>query len=198
MKTILISILFAVLSIPSIAFSQTIEVPTVEIPEVEIDDPSEIGAGPGGDPLPYPTTNFNGILVDNRFPMNIRNATETPLYWDVLTYNTSNVEFDGRLTDSIVVPAGINFVRVSASVAWDANITGTRFIWIDINNSYSSPGRTVSGIPAHNYAMVQSVRTTVMQVREGDILKVMVYQDSGISLGIAANDATWFSVEFIN
>ncbi len=140
---------------------------------------------------------FRGALIGSNINQTVPNLTETTLSWQIEAYDTDNFHSGGSSLFNI--PIGVSKVRVSGSVVWSNNNSGSRFIWVLLNDQYIPLGRGLSSIPAAPFfPMGQAVYTGVIQVVPGQNLRMKAYQTSGAPLTIfGANTATWFSIEVL-
>lgn len=100
--------------------------------------------------------------------------------------------------NAIVIPRGVNKVRVTGSISWATNATGSRYIEIDKNGA-AFIGMPVSRIPGLSSTLIQSVTSAVISVVPGDTLSLAAVQDSGGNLNInASSNFTFLCVEAVN
>jgi hypothetical protein len=119
-------------------------------------------------------------------------ATLVPLTWDVAVYDTGGF-FDPTLPDRITAPVDGVYV-ISAGVRWAYNPLGTRFMAICINGAES--GCTVdTNLAVSQYAtnddpgigstrLTQQATTTQAKLVAGDVVQVVVVQNSGDPLAV--------------
>ena len=123
----------------------------------------------------------------------IPNATFTEVAWDSEDTDPLNAWASGS---SITVPAGIAWAKVTAYVCWANNSTGKRYVRM----MNSTTGAYLSGDirDAANESKA-SIATPWVQVTPGDVLKLLISQDSGAALnllGTGYGSPTRISVEW--
>ncbi len=139
---------------------------------------------------------FRGALLGSTTNQTVPNLTETTVAWNTVAYDTDNFN---TVPSFFIIPAGVSKIRVSGSVVWSPYILGSRFLWVELNGQTIPLGRGLSSIPAtQNIAMGQEVRSAVIQVSQGQSLRLKVYQNSGIPLTVyGSNTASWFAIEVL-
>lgn len=120
------------------------------------------------------------LLARRTNPQPISNGTPIILDWDTLLEDTTGLWPD--VSGAFTIPAGRNIkrVRVTATVVWDANATGTRLVRI-----YGGP--IVQGFENANAPSVNAAATTVtatFNVTAGQTISVEVLQNSGVTLNV--------------
>lgn len=147
--------------------------------------------------LVNPSKSFRGALVNRTTTQSISNATYTTVLFDQETYDIEDWHSTSVNTDRITVPIGVSYVKLSCSVAFTANATGTRGCYILKN------GSTVAGTPimwntapSASVAAYFNLSTPTLAVTSGDYFTVQVYQNSGGALTVNPSGVdTWFSME---
>lgn len=132
----------------------------------------------------------HGCRVYNNTTQSINSATDT-----LLTFNSEDDDTDAyhsvsSATSRITIPAGLGgLYDVMASVGFDANATGARFVRFLVNGAATNGGEiSAKGVVTYtNNVMVG----THLRLTAGDYVEVNVYQDSGAPLnsGSATNFA---------
>jgi hypothetical protein len=125
--------------------------------------------------------------------------------WDATQYDTAGI-FNAATPDRLTVPvAGV--YAIEAGVRWQGNLTGFRFAGICLNQ----PPATCSA--ADNFAvseyatnddpgvgaikLTQQSVSTHLKLSAGDVLRLIVTQDSGASLTVDGLPATFFAISWI-
>lgn len=145
-----------------------------------------------------------GLVVKHLKPNRVRavlsanaavsNATPTTVTWD-----TTSIEEEGNWVgatpyETFVVPAnaGINRIKARANIQWTNNSTGGRECWFTVG------GVRVEGIGQSRQlaagSSYQSVETAELDVVGGEVIRLIVQQDSGVSLNIVPGPATWIEI----
>jgi hypothetical protein len=117
----------------------------------------------------------------------------------VLNIATASVNtLEGSLSGgAIVLPAGVNRIKMSAGVLWDDNSTGARYAEVNLN------GAVVPGLPAQkttgNGFTAVSLQSPVIETNPagGDTIGANVFQNSGVALNALASGRTFLAVEAV-
>lgn len=124
---------------------------------------------------------------------NIPNASDAGVTMDYWATNEINATFGGG---GIVIPAGINRIKVNAGVSWNTSSTGYRYMTIYRNGS-GFWGNGSLKISANGYTQM-TTSTALIDVVQGDVITLRVNQNSGGSLAVLGNDyATFLQIEVI-
>lgn len=104
-------------------------------------------------------------------------------------------------TGELVIPAGVNRIRIAAGLFWNTNSTGARTLAILRAPAGGGAAATFYGAPAQknvaNGFTTQQVSSAVVEVTPGDRIIVQVTQNSGGNLSVIANPNTYLSVEAV-
>lgn len=121
----------------------------------------------------------------------IPNATSTAAKFTTFDTNTMVATLDA--SGALVIPSGVNRIKVSAAAFWDTNSVGSRTITIYKNgvSFYGGPTQKTTGSGFTG----QAVTTSVVEVVPGDKITAVLYQDSGAALNLIANPNTYLSVD---
>lgn len=124
---------------------------------------------------------------------NIPNATDATV---AMTSFVTN-EIGATLSSGrIVIPAGVNRVKVTGGVFWDTNSTGYRFITI-YKNGTGFWGNGSLKIPGDGYTQM-SIGSAIVDVEATDYFELRVNQNSGGSLAVLGNAYdTFLQIEVI-
>lgn len=139
---------------------------------------------------------FMGALVQMSEAQNISSGSFTTLQWGTEVYDTDNI-FDPANPTRLTVPAGVSVVRIIANITFASNAAGGRRLQT-LKNGAAHSGRlyvayqAMSGADTRIYAA-----TPPLQVAPGDYFELQAYQDSGSTINILAQTATWFALEVI-
>lgn len=120
----------------------------------------------------------------------ISNATNVVVPFGAFDNNRMGASLS---SGGIVIPTGVNRVKISAGLFWNTNSTGSRVITFYKNGSsfYGTPSQKNAGIGFTG----QATTSAIVEVVPGDVITVIAYQDSGSSLNVIANANTYLSVE---
>ncbi len=142
-------------------------------------------------------TAFQGALIGSTSNENVGHLSDTALGWNTEEYDTNN--FHSGSNNYFVIPAGVTKVRVSGSVLWSANTnSGSRFLYTKTDNQFAPLGRALTANKkAPSYVMGQSVHSAVMNVSQGQIIRLHADQDSGITTSVIAGNNTWFAIQVV-
>ncbi|TPG50200.1 hypothetical protein EAH75_01510 [Rhodanobacter glycinis] len=126
----------------------------------------------------------------------LTNNTMTLQVWNA-AFNTNDLGAT-LASNAIVVPRGVNKVRVSVSLDFAANATGVRQLFVMKNGStpYGVPTAQMNASSGGDTTLTGS--STAISVVAGDTFSVQAYQNSGGALNLTAGAATWLAVEAIN
>ena len=101
-------------------------------------------------------------------------------------------------SNQVVVPRGINKVRVSVGADFAANATGVRQVYVQ-HNSVGGLGLPVSTVNAvASGDTVMSLTSSVVSVVAGDTFSFQVYQNSGAALNLSNTNYTYIEVEAVS
>jgi hypothetical protein len=129
----------------------------------------------------------------------------TPLTWQVALYDTGGF-YDPAEPDRLTVPTDGVYV-ISGGVRWATNPLGTRFMALCINGA--DTGCTVdTNVAVSQYAtnddpgvgtprLTQQSTTTQVKLVTGDVVQVVVVQNSGGDLSVDQWAATHLSMTWI-
>ncbi|ARP83026.1 hypothetical protein CAL12_20865 [Bordetella genomosp. 8] len=124
----------------------------------------------------------------------IPNGTLTPMSITNMSINTMGAIVAGG---AIVIPKGVNLIRVSAGAQFVANVTGTRQLFmyrngvIELGMAGMAVGASSSG------PTIVNTSSSVLAVSQGDTITCQVFQNSGGTLNLAAGSATFLAIEAI-
>lgn len=119
--------------------------------------------------------------------------------FDTVQYDTDGF-FQAASNNSIVVPAGVSFVRMSCSVLWESGADNTRrqlqFYQNGANPAGGAVGAAVNttDIPSAG-SFFQHLSSPIFQVSEGDTLELRAFQTTAGDLDVESNAATWLQIE---
>lgn len=97
------------------------------------------------------------------------------------------------VSNTIIIPAGINRVKVTVGIYWNTSSSGVRQIRINKNGS-GVPGLPQLKVPGAGFNPMHITSATI-EVAQGDTIGITAFQDSGAPLNIINNGATFLSVE---
>jgi hypothetical protein len=151
-----------------------------------------------GIPVATGTSLFRGALLTTSSGSSIATGGGLKtIPFDTAEYDTIGYLVPGR-GDAMVIPPGVSYARFSSSASWQTNTTGRRQTQIYINNT------AFPGVVADNRDAVQgggthysNPITGIVPVSPGDVIELRAFQDSGITLTINSNVATWFQIEVL-
>ncbi len=131
----------------------------------------------------------------------VPSSTTTYAVFDETDYDTDGF-YNGY--DGFIVPAGINTVRVRATVTWPFDDTGARLMFIRLGNKDGL--NTISNVRSQSittlFGNVQLTESFPLSVVEGDTFVLGLHQDSGSTLNTSvigtAPGVTGFEIEVID
>ncbi len=130
----------------------------------------------------------------NVVPVPDQTATNTTFDEVVWDYGGWGVPGDGL----VVVPDGygIRWVRLSANIDWQNNSTGIRQAYFTVGAARVSGTADIirDGVGQSE----TNLTSGLIQVEDGDVIRLTVIQDSGAQLNIIESAATWFQVEAVD
>ena len=140
---------------------------------------------------------FQGALIGSTSNQNVGHLSDTALGWNTEVYDTNN--FHSGSNNYFVIPSGVSKVRVSGSVLWNNNTgAGSRFLYTKTDNQFAPLGRALTANrKTGSYVMGQSVHSAVMNVSQGQIIRLHADQDSGITTSVLAGNNTWFAIQVV-
>ena len=141
---------------------------------------------------------FRGAFVNTSSGVTLTSAAAPlDMPWDEVNFDTDGF-FNASVDDTIfTIPAGINKVRVTAGVLFEANSTGSRMLKLRGDNSVPAGGmRAHSEFRANDSSNPSTtVTSAIIDVVEGNTFKAQVQQNSGGDLDIPSFKGTFFSIE---
>lgn len=134
---------------------------------------------------------FNGALIRKTTNQTIEgNGLSQIVDFDHINYDHLNMVDGSRF----VIPFGVKRVKLTASVRWDVESTGSVGLLIRKN------GLSESGAPSDFRLASETTRVNItsapLSVTEGDYFEVRAIR-SGSDLDIVGGEETWFSIEVI-
>jgi hypothetical protein len=148
-----------------------------------------------GVPVATGTSLFRGAMLTTSSGINVINgASLKEIPWDGAEYDTDG--FLDTALDSIVIPAGVSRVQLSAQLLWENNTAGRRQAQLYKNNG-GPPGTPVDNRLADtgSGSYFSVFTSAILSVDEGDVFTIKTWQNSGSDLTINSNAATWFQIE---
>lgn len=129
----------------------------------------------------------------------ITTSVNTVITFAAEAYDTSGFH-EGIVNPSrLTIPADVSLVRLSAAIAWQG-VSGGYRICNFIKNGSDFPGANrLSIFPNTTAGAFSGTHSPVIEVSEGDYFEVQVFQNSGSSVNVLANDAgrSTFALEVI-
>lgn len=126
-------------------------------------------------------TQFRGVVLRTLTTGMLTGAT-TAIIWDSSEIDTDSAWSSG--TD-VVVPQGVYTCYADFTVAWAANATGARVARLRKNGSNVTNGS--ARVPGSATALWQP-GGTVLEVAPGDVLTLVVTQDSGATVNVTQDE----------
>lgn len=123
-------------------------------------------------------------------------AGYTYVVWDNVLYDQFNV-WDG--TSGFVVPSWAKHVRIRGSARFSGNSSGSRAAGIRKNGADVTGAAWSIGNSSGTGPCSREVISGVIPVVSGDLMQMMVYQNSGATLNLepgAVQQHTWVNLEF--
>lgn len=134
----------------------------------------------------------------------IATATTAAVNFDTEDVDTASI-FSASSNRIIVATAGL--YQLSATVSYALNATGTRATAIIANSTVSGAtdaatitgGTRITGAISPAAASTQTVQScsTLYSVTAGQAFSVQAYQESGVTINIAAVEQTTFSIAYV-
>ncbi len=141
---------------------------------------------------------FSGALLGlstNQFITNNATSPYAKAAFDDVEYDVGG--WFNSSAKRLVVPAGVDRVRVKASLVWALEPVGIRQIVIWKNGAFCF------GVQPNNLRAITDTTTDheaishVIEVNEGDYFEVHPYQNCGYALQILKSTGTCFSIEAV-
>ena len=140
---------------------------------------------------------LSGALVKRATAQTIANNTDTALSFTTETYDIYPDYYASAQPTRFTVPSGVDYVRLSCSVAWTGGATGSkRIAKIGKNGSFGYDGLLWIEQPSCDWQRVTAI-SPVIPVVAGDYFELFVNQNSGGNLDVQGGANTWFSIEAI-
>jgi len=139
---------------------------------------------------------FHGVRVYRLSLQSIPNAVFTSVKWDRVQYDTDNFIDLAVSTTKIMIPKGVDYVRITAQVGWEA-MTGAAIEWVEVlqNSGLMVPRIAVRSLTG-GVEKYSALASGVVPVSVGDDLQFAVLHSEGVNVNLAAN-YTWMQVEVI-
>lgn len=138
---------------------------------------------------------FLGALMYRSSALTIASSTETPVTWNATAYDTSSMWSAGAPT-LLTVPVGVTRVRLTANVAWQVQVSGSRRIRIEKVGGGSYGYGVDSRVATSIYETRHSAQTAILPVSAGDAFYLTVFSNYANPLDLMA-DRTWLSMEVV-
>lgn len=139
-------------------------------------------------PNPIPTAR-----IYNSGNLSINNATATALTFDSERWDTAALHSTAVNTSRLTAPVAGRY-QVSATVRFDANATGVRWVFFRLNGATDYASHLIQAVTTGGNPTDIAV-STLVNLAVNDYMECFVYQDSGGALNVAA--AGNFSPEFM-
>ena len=139
-------------------------------------------------------TGFKGVLLTKTTAQTIPNRTWVPVVWQNTVYDTDGF-FEGGNGSKIIIPEGVDKVRLTANTRWETGGTGYRNMSIKKNGQYA-PGLGFANLEAIN-ASANILQSAVVPVQAGDYLEMYASHENGEDFNLNADDATFFAMEVV-
>lgn len=139
------------------------------------------------------------VRIEIGSAQSIPTDTQSGLTWSTVRYDTAGF-FNPANPDQLTAPiAGV--YAIEAGVRWEQHAGGYRAVGICLNEVPASCSKAVNiALSQHstsgNPAPKQSVSTQV-KLAAGDVVRVVVAQDSGASVAVDASPGTHFAMSWI-
>lgn len=137
---------------------------------------------------------IRGTLLSLSANESIPNSSNTTVDWGAATYDHVSGWAASPNPSRITTPSWANWAILSCNVMWANNSTGDRHITMRKNGS-SFAGMVEDRISSPGLAR-QTGSSALVSVSSGDYFELIVFQSSGGSLDLQANDRTSFGAQF--
>lgn len=140
---------------------------------------------------------FRGVLLRKSSAQSIPNSQNTPINFQLVSYQEGFTFWSGTEPSKIVIPTGVSKIVLKANLSFASNSTGIRGIQFRVN------GIVPAGYPNTQYATVNgsdtriSLVSAVVNVNEGDEIDIVANQNSGGSLDLLGG-FWWASLEVVD
>ena len=137
---------------------------------------------------------LSGAILRKGSGQTLPTGSTTELTWETAVYDRGG--WVDLANNRFVVPAGVEFVRILASIRFATNDNGARRLTFAVNGSGS-----VVGVPDVMVGASQSLQTRIaavsapIAVSANDTIECRAFQNSGLNLDIENVSNTWFAVE---
>lgn len=126
----------------------------------------------------------------------VTNASYIYIAWDNVLYDQFNVWNGGN---GFIVPAWAKYAKISGSIRFAGRTAGIRSAGARKNGADVSGAAWSIGDSSGTDSTTRDVKSAVIPVVGGDLLQVMVFQNSGSALNIESGlvqQHTWVYIEF--
>lgn len=130
------------------------------------------------------------VLVQLSADQSIPNIADTAVAFSTITTNRLGASVS---SGAVLIPAGVNRVKVTAGGFWADNSTGVRVLRV-IKNGSAFPGAAQQKNTGAGFT-TQNLTSAIFEVAPGDTIGLVAYQSSGGALNLINNGYTFMSVE---
>lgn len=139
-----------------------------------------------------------GVLAYITSDQAVANAITVSISFDAVKYDTDGFWSSGT---NLTIPSGrgIKKIRLCGATMWAGNATGERVMTLTKGGTGQYVGSAGQYIPVGGYAdpVRLSASGGIIDVNDGDVFTLEVFQSSGGSLNALALERTWLSIEVI-
>jgi hypothetical protein len=142
---------------------------------------------------------FVGCRVTHSGNQTAANATNKILDWDTETFDSDGFHSTSSNTSRLTIPSGkAGKYLLFASISFDGNNTGTRYIEMQKNGSTFTQGAFYYTFAAANGGYNGAVYINIVDAAVSDYFQLAVWQNSGGNLTMfTQSGASWFCLTYL-
>ena len=141
---------------------------------------------------------FKGATVRTLADQSIPSNTTTVINWDAENIDTDTIHDNVTNNTRLTVPSGVTKIQLFGNILFAPNITGDRALQMEKNGAGPfTGGGTFKLLANGNGPFRGSAASAPVVVVGGDYFELLVFQNSGAALNLAAGLDTWFAMVIV-